>query len=128
MVSITSFKSCSMQHDVYFVNYGPVYFKIDNKAGYALGRDYLMINRSLPWRDFMSCSWQCFKTKFRIQIYIINVNNGCNLLTLPLPNMVIPAPKKQDGDGQNPNYGLQNGSYECYVHVLYSLWLNSTKL
>ena len=33
MVSVTYFKSSSIQHDVHFVNYGPVYFKIDNKAG-----------------------------------------------------------------------------------------------
>ena len=28
----------SVQHDVHLVNDGPIYFKIDDKAGYALGR------------------------------------------------------------------------------------------
>ena len=42
MVSIPSFKS-SIQHDVHFVNYGPIYSKTDNKAAYALGRGYLVI-------------------------------------------------------------------------------------
>ena len=38
MVSITSFKSSSIQHDVHLVNYGPIYSQIDHKAGDALGR------------------------------------------------------------------------------------------
>ena len=38
MVSVASFKSSSIQHDVNFVNYGHIYFKIDNKAVYALGQ------------------------------------------------------------------------------------------
>ena len=37
MVSIASFKSSSTQHDVHFVNYGPIYFKIDDKAGLLQG-------------------------------------------------------------------------------------------
>ena len=45
MVSVSSFKSSSTQHDVRFVNYGPVYFKIDDKAEYALGRGYLVTGR-----------------------------------------------------------------------------------
>ena len=57
MVSVASFKSSSIQHDVHFVNYGPIYFKIDNKAGYALGRGYLVINRLLPKQPVMSCSY-----------------------------------------------------------------------
>ena len=46
MVLISSFKSSSVQHDVNLVNYGPIYFKIDDKAG--LGRGYLLIDRLLP--------------------------------------------------------------------------------
>ena len=49
MVSIIHFKSSSIQHDVHFVNYGPIYFKIDYKAGYVFGRGYLVIHRLLPW-------------------------------------------------------------------------------
>ena len=45
MVSVSSFKSSSIQHDVHFVNYGPVYFKIDDKAGYASGQGCLVIDR-----------------------------------------------------------------------------------
>ena len=41
MVSVASFKSSSTQRDVHLVNYDPIYFKIDNKAEYALGRGYL---------------------------------------------------------------------------------------
>ena len=37
MVLIASFKSSSIQRDLPFVNYGPIYLKIDNKAAYALG-------------------------------------------------------------------------------------------
>ena len=33
---VTSFKSSSTQHDVHFVNYGPIYFEIDDKAGHVL--------------------------------------------------------------------------------------------
>ena len=46
MVLISSFKSSSVQHDVNLVNYGPIYFKINDKATYALGRGYLVIDRS----------------------------------------------------------------------------------
>ena len=46
MVSVASVKSSSIQHDVHLVNYGPIYSKIDNKAGYALGRGYLVIDRT----------------------------------------------------------------------------------
>ena len=50
MVSIVCFKSSSVQHDVNDVNDGPIYFKIDDKAGYAFRQDYLVIDRSLPQR------------------------------------------------------------------------------
>ena len=53
MVSITSSKSSSIQHDVPFVNYGPVYLKIDNKAAHASERGYLQSDRSLPQRAVM---------------------------------------------------------------------------
>ena len=43
MVSVSGFKSSSIQHDVHFVNYDPIYFKIDNKAGYAIGRGYMLM-------------------------------------------------------------------------------------
>ena len=33
-----SFKYGHFWHDVDYVNHGPIYFKIDDKAGYALGR------------------------------------------------------------------------------------------
>ena len=56
MVSIASFKSSSIKPDVHFVNYGPIYFKIDDKAGYDLGRGYLVIDRSLQRRTVTSCS------------------------------------------------------------------------
>ena len=48
MDSNSSFKSSSTQHDVHLINYGPIYFKIDNKAGYDLGQGYLGIDRWLP--------------------------------------------------------------------------------
>ena len=50
MVLVASFKSSSIQNDVHFINYGPIYSKIDDKAEYALGRDYLVIDRLLPRR------------------------------------------------------------------------------
>ena len=56
MVSVASFKSSSTQHDADFINYGPIYFKIEDKAGYALGRGYLVIDRSLPQQAVMSSS------------------------------------------------------------------------
>ena len=48
VVSIASFKSSSIQLDVHFVNYVPISFKLDNKAGYDLGRGYLVIEKLLP--------------------------------------------------------------------------------
>lgn len=47
MISITSFKSSSMKHYVHFVNFGPVWSEIHDKAGSALGRGNLEINKSL---------------------------------------------------------------------------------
>ena len=47
MVSITSFKSSSIQHDVNLVNDGPSLSKIDDKAGYALGCGYHSCLRTL---------------------------------------------------------------------------------
>ena len=49
MVSVSSFKSSSIQHDVHFVDYGPSYFKIDDKVGRALGRGYLVIQTFGSW-------------------------------------------------------------------------------
>ena len=40
MISITSLKSSSTQHDVHFVNLGPIYSKTAIKAGYAFGFGY----------------------------------------------------------------------------------------
>ena len=71
MVSVSSFKSSSTQHDVHFVNYGPIYFKIDHKAGYALGRGYLVIDRSLPQQTITSCS------------VFVCINRHCKALWLP---------------------------------------------
>ena len=45
MVSIASLKPFS-QHDVHFVNYGAIYFKIDDKAGDALGFGYMLMFQS----------------------------------------------------------------------------------
>ena len=56
MVSISCFKSSSIQHHVHFVKYGPIYFKIDDKERYALGRGYLVIDRSLLRRAVTSFS------------------------------------------------------------------------
>ena len=56
IVLIASFKSSSIQHGVNFVKYASFYFKIDNKAGHALGRGYLVSDRSPPWRAGLSCS------------------------------------------------------------------------
>lgn len=50
MVSAANSKRPLIQHDAHFVNYVPIYSKIDNKAGHALGRGYLVINKSLPRR------------------------------------------------------------------------------
>lgn len=38
MFLISSFKSTSMQHDVYFVNCAPIYDKVDDNVANALGR------------------------------------------------------------------------------------------
>ena len=69
MVSISIFKSSSTQHDVHLVNYGPIYLKIDHKAGYALGRGYLLIDRSLPQGSVVlkvsAKSWLPVKYVFR---------------------------------------------------------------
>ena len=54
MVSVASFKSSSIEHDVHFANYGPIYFKIDDKAAYALGQSYLVSDRS--YHSEVSCS------------------------------------------------------------------------
>lgn len=43
MVSITSFKTSSIQHDDHFANYGP----IDNKVEYVFGHGFLVIGRLL---------------------------------------------------------------------------------
>ena len=43
----SSFTSSSKQNDVVFLNYGPIYFIIDDKAAYGLGRGFLVIDRSL---------------------------------------------------------------------------------
>ena len=56
MVSFTSFKSSSIEHDVHFVNYGSMYLKIDNKSAYALGWGYLVTDMLLPLQAVMSCS------------------------------------------------------------------------
>ena len=56
MVSVSSVKSSLTQHDVHLVNYAHIYIKIADKAEYALGRGYLVIDRSLPQRAVMSCS------------------------------------------------------------------------
>ena len=47
MVSNSGFRSSSTQHDVHLVNYRPIYFKIHNKATYALRQGYLVIDRLL---------------------------------------------------------------------------------
>ena len=65
MVLISSFKVLSsIKHDIYFVNYGPVYFEINDKVGYALGRDYLVIDRLLPWRAVVS--WSSFPERLAL--------------------------------------------------------------
>lgn len=53
MVSTTSFKSSSIQHDVHCVNYSPIQHDIDDKAGYALGRSYLVIDKLLSFIQSM---------------------------------------------------------------------------
>ena len=51
MASDSGFKSFPMQHHVHLVNYCPILFKYDDKEGYALGRGYVVIDKSLPWRQ-----------------------------------------------------------------------------
>ena len=53
MVSATSFKSSSIQHDVHCVNYSPIQRDIDDKAGKSLGRSYLMIDKLLSFIQSM---------------------------------------------------------------------------
>lgn len=50
MVSIASFKSSSIQHNVQLLNHGPIDNKIDINASYAVGRGYLVIDGLLPQR------------------------------------------------------------------------------
>ncbi len=60
LVSVASLKSSSIGHDVHFINYDPIKSKIDNKAGYALGR---------------GCDWQvattatCKSGLFNVRLY-----------------------------------------------------------
>ena len=53
MVSIASFTSSAAQQDVHFVNYGHIYFKIDDKEAYAFGR----IDKLLPAVMYCSAVW-----------------------------------------------------------------------
>ena len=46
MVSISSFKSSSRQHDVHFVIYDPILSKIEYKAGYVLEQGYVVTDKS----------------------------------------------------------------------------------
>lgn len=50
MVSVASLKYSSIKQDVHFENYCPIWSKRDDKAGYALGHCYLLIDKSLPQR------------------------------------------------------------------------------
>ena len=43
MVSVASLKSSTIQHETHLVNYGAIYFKIDDKAAYASRRGYLVV-------------------------------------------------------------------------------------
>lgn len=49
MVSIASLKSFSMEPDVHYIKYGPLDIETDDKAGCALQRGYLTIDKTLPW-------------------------------------------------------------------------------
>lgn len=40
--SIAWINASSIQHDAHFVNQGPVYSKVDDKVGFALGRGYFV--------------------------------------------------------------------------------------
>lgn len=48
MVSVTSFKSSSIQRNVHFVNYFPIWNEIDDKEGYALRHGYPVFDKLLP--------------------------------------------------------------------------------
>lgn len=37
----------SQRHNVYFESFGPIYSKLDDTAGYALGRGYHVVDKSL---------------------------------------------------------------------------------
>lgn len=50
MVSVNSFESSSIHNEVRWVNYGPIYGKIDYKVGHVWGRGYLVIDKAPPWR------------------------------------------------------------------------------
>ena len=43
MVSVTSFKSSSTQHDVHFVSYRPIQREIEDKVKDALGYGYSVL-------------------------------------------------------------------------------------
>ena len=78
---MSSLKSSSMQHDVHLVNYGPISSQIDHKAGYALGRGYLVIDRSLPrhcpvWELSVFSSYNF--NPFTVCFQFMKVN--CNIL------------------------------------------------
>lgn len=48
MVSVNSFESSSIHNEVRWVNYGPIYGKIDYKVGHVWGRGYLVIDKAPP--------------------------------------------------------------------------------
>ena len=50
MVSIASLKPSSMQYDVHLWNFGLPDFIFEDKAGYALGRGYVVIDRLIDQR------------------------------------------------------------------------------
>lgn len=52
MVSISNFKSPSIQYNVQFVNYGLIQRKIDDKAGYVSEWNYIVIHWLLVMSDF----------------------------------------------------------------------------
>lgn len=61
MVSIASFRSSSVQHDVDFVNYAPIQTKTDDNARYGLGRGYLG-NKNKPISDITVGDMHVFST------------------------------------------------------------------
>ena len=71
MVLISRLKSSSTQHDDHFVNYDLIYFKIDNKAGDALGWDYQVIYRSLQWLAFMSCVYVLYAENHKVVLKVL---------------------------------------------------------